>query len=177
MNDKKRSLYKVGCISFILCFVIFLLIMVGQFFYIYYDELINKNITTEIAQLLFLMAGTMVHLIFAISIITASAVFYKYLFKRYKISLHNALKKSWIIAVLLVLFTFVYSAFVVQYFNAKALSLLYDLRNKEPDKPLVRTYDLFKSMKESSPMLMTVSEQISAIDKLKREKEKTTVDS
>ncbi len=165
MNSNKKKAYKVGLIAFAISFSFYELILVWHFLYLYYDELVGKNVFFEVVKLTTYMGGTLVVLAMPLVAITSGAIYYRYLFRHYKLPLKKVLRRSLPIAAALFFCTFFYSSFINPIMNLKALNLLYDIRNKKPDEPLKRTdITLFKNASQTQSII----EQYHSTDSMKK---------
>lgn len=172
MNFNKKKAYKVGLIAFAISFIVYELILVWHFLYLYYDELVNKNIFSECIKLSLYMGSTLMIYTIPLATITASAIFYRHLFKHYKLSIRTVLNKGIPIALVLASIVFIYSAFVNHTMNLKALSLLYDIRTKKPDEPLKRTN---KNLFQSAYQTQSIIEQYHSTDSMKKKSATTKI--
>lgn len=126
---------------FVVTFFVALFVLVMQFFWLYMDELIGKGVgVLLLIELLVYMAAVLVQLALPLAILLSSIMTFGNLGENFElvaikssgISLLRFMKPLVILIVLMSGLAFVFANNVMPVANLKALSLLYDLRNKKP---------------------------------------------
>lgn len=126
---------------FVVTFFVALFVLVMQFFWLYMDELIGKGVgVLLLIELLVYMAAVLVQLALPLAILLSSIMTFGNMGENFElvaikssgISLLRFMKPLVILIVLMSGLAFVFANNVMPVANLKALSLLYDLRNKKP---------------------------------------------
>ncbi|MBX2906283.1 MAG: LptF/LptG family permease [Taibaiella sp.] len=126
---------------FVVTFFVALFVLVMQFFWLYMDELIGKGVGVFLLiELLVYMAAVLVQLALPLAILLSSIMTFGNLGENFElvaikssgISLLRFMKPLVILIIIMSGLAFVFANNVMPVANLKALSLLYDLRNKKP---------------------------------------------
>jgi len=126
---------------FVVTFFVALFVLVMQFFWLYMDELIGKGVgVLLLIELLVYMAAVLVQLALPLAILLSSIMTFGNLGENFElvaikssgISLLRFMKPLVILIIAMSGLAFVFANNVMPVANLKALSLLYDLRNKKP---------------------------------------------
>jgi lipopolysaccharide export system permease protein len=126
---------------FIVTFFVSLFVLMMQFFWLYMDEMIGKGISVwMLIQLLGYMSTTLVPLALPLAVLLSSIMTFGNMGENFElvaikssgISLLRFMQPLLIFILFLSGLAFIFSNNVIPVANLKALSLLYDVRNKKP---------------------------------------------
>lgn len=140
MEEKKPRPFVYGSITFLLCFSALMCIWLFWFIYRYSEDISRNHISFSIVIKLVLLAGaSLLAIALPISIMVAMVVLYRKLSRQNDFNLKRAIKNSLATASSISITGFIWIAFLSPVINLHLGGLLYAIRLKEPDKPLVRS--------------------------------------
>ncbi len=126
---------------FIVTFFVSLFVLMMQFFWLYMDEMIGKGVgVLVLIQLLVYISTTLVPLALPLAVLLSSIMTFGNMGENFElvaikssgISLLRFMQPLVIFIIIVSVFAFFFSNNVIPVANLKALSLLYDVRNKKP---------------------------------------------
>ncbi len=141
MKKLDKLLLKSFLGPFVVTFFIVLFILLMQFFWLYMDDLIGKGLPTSLLlELMAYWSATLVTMAMPLGILLASIMTFGNLGESYElvavkssgISLFRFMRPLTIVILCIVGGMILFSNYVIPKANLKALSLLYDMRNKKP---------------------------------------------
>src|SRR5690606_15923868 len=141
MKKLDKLLRKSFLGPFVVTFFIVLFILLMQFFWLYMDGLIGKGLPTSLLlELMAYWSATLVTMAMPLGILLASIMTFGNLGESYElvavkssgISLFRFMRPLTIVILCIVGGMILFSNYVIPKANLKALSLLYDMRNKKP---------------------------------------------
>ena len=159
----KRQKFKFGIIGFTVTFCILLALCTAQILFKYKEDIFTKNLDTFVfikITLLFLLSSVTLSL--PPGILVGTTLYYRQICRQAQII---KIRTSIIFSVSIAIISFAWIAFIAPINNLHMMSLLFDIREKFPDKPLMRS-DL--SLFSGSSMTSNYYQLDHVIDSLKR---------
>jgi hypothetical protein len=133
----KKQQFKHGLVGFVVTFGILLALCTAQILLKYKEDIFSKDIDAFIIlkiTLLFLLSSVTLSL--PPGILVAATLYYRQICRQGQMI---RIRISLIFSVLISILCFVWIAFIAPVNNLHMMALLFDIRNKFPDKPLVRS--------------------------------------
>ena len=132
---------------FLLTFVVVVFILLTQYMLKYFDDFVGKGLGAEVfAELLFYFSINMTPVALPLAVLLSSLMTFGNLGEHFEltaikgagISLTRALRPLFFFVTLISIVAFLSNNFVVPKANLKAYSLLYDIKQKKPDRKSTR---------------------------------------
>ena len=174
MQKHKSSPFKAGLLAFVLTSIFLLVLLTTQFLYKYKEDLFYKNLDTWILVEMFsLTMVTFSPLIFPISILVFTVVYYRKEFRDGEASINAQIRKAILPVGSFCVACFLWASFLIPNTSLHQRSLLFNISMKAPDEPMTRTdVNLFKGLSSVSNLIQLgqlTDSSFSKIDNIKKQ--------